>query len=892
MGYEYIGEQGDFYLENPEMTSSLYFPLANETGIMGCVTPDLGGDSKIGQNAFLLPPQSSWDLHNDKSSRNFWCVGAEDGPQSLTGRSGRQQSVLFSGEKEPTYLEAGFMWHKIGRKLHGLDTEIINFSPSHGGRVELIKVSMRNTGKNEKRLRLISAIPIYGRSADNIRDHRHVTKLLHRIETVEYGVVVNPTMTFDERGHQKNSLVYGVFGGNGSVRPEMFFPTVEGFIGEGGNLENPRAVYEGWNGVKSGERINGQEALGALAFPEINLQPGETAIYYFVLSYGTDVAEMEKEARQYFCEETFENSLNETKAYWQNKVNVIYHTKDRGFNLWMRWVSFQPMLRRLYGCSFLPHHDYGKGGRGWRDLWQDCLALLLMDPDGVRQMLIDNFAGVRTDGTNATIIGQRQGEFVADRNGITRVWMDHGVWPFLTTQLYIHQTGDLNILLEENTYFKDMQICRGEKKDSSWDMRQGALQLTCKGEVYKGSILEHLLVQHLCAFYDVGEHNHIRLRGADWNDALDMAKERGESVAFTCMYAKNLECIADLLAVMQKAGVEKLTLMEELQVLLGQPEEIFVDVQKKQEVLEDYAQLCGHSLSGKKAEVDSEALQRILLQMAGWIYRHIRENEWIEECAGKSGWYNGYYDNSGNAVEGIGCGSTRMMLTSQVFAIMSGTATDRQVGLIANASDRHLYDANVGGYRLNTDFNEIKLDFGRMFGFAYGQKENGAVFSHMAVMYAYALYERHCYKPAYHAVKSLYRHCSDFSKSKIYPGVPEYIDADGRGAYHYLTGAASWLLLTVVTQMFGVRGEYGDLGFAPQLLAEQFDAYGEASLELVFAGRKLSVTYENKNRLESGEYKVNGIYVNGVCQNEPKIAREALLQLPKDQTIEIKVILG
>ena len=39
----------------------------------------------------------------------------------------------------------------------------------------------------------------------------------------------------------------------------------------------------------------------------------------------------------------------------------------------------------------------------------------------------------------------------------------------------------------------------------------------------------------------------------------------------------------------------------------------------------------------------------------------------------------------------------------------------------------------AGGYRLNTDFKEEKFDLGRMFGFAYGEKENGAVFSHMTV---------------------------------------------------------------------------------------------------------------------------------------------------------------
>lgn len=53
---------------------------------------------------------------------------------------------------------------------------------------------------------------------------------------------------------------------------------------------------------------------------------------------------------------------------------------------------------------FSPYHDYGKGGRGWRDLWQDCLALLIMEPSEVRQMIIDNYGGVRIDGTNATII--------------------------------------------------------------------------------------------------------------------------------------------------------------------------------------------------------------------------------------------------------------------------------------------------------------------------------------------------------------------------------------------------------------------------------------------------------------------------------------------------------
>lgn len=67
---------------------------------------------------------------------------------------------------------------------------------------------------------------------------------------------------------------------------------------------------------------------------------------------------------------------------------------------------------------------------------------MLMDPGDVRQMVVSNYGGVRIDGTNATIIGTGQGEFIADRNGISRVWMDHAVWPFMTTKLYLDQTGD------------------------------------------------------------------------------------------------------------------------------------------------------------------------------------------------------------------------------------------------------------------------------------------------------------------------------------------------------------------------------------------------------------------------------------------------------------------
>ena len=197
-------------------------------------------------------------------------------------------------------------------------------------------------------------------------------------------------------------------------------------------------------------------------------------------------------------------------------------------------------------------------------------------------MIEKNFGGVRIDGTNATIIGEGDGNFIADRNGIARVWMDHALWPQMTTKLYIDQTGDVEILNRKVPYFKDAQTCRGTQTDEQWDAGQGSLLRTKDGEIYTGSILEHLLVQQLTAFYEVGSHNVYRLRGADWNDALDMASERGESVAFTCAYAGNLRELASMIRLLEsRSGEKEAVLPEELQILLNGDAGLFEDPDAK-----------------------------------------------------------------------------------------------------------------------------------------------------------------------------------------------------------------------------------------------------------------------------------------------------------------------
>ncbi len=898
--YQFLDEAGTFTLESPENHSYLYFPIAGEKGLKSALTPELAGDAKTDQNTFVLEPVSAENLHNNRNTRNFWCHVKGVGSWSATGVSAEEYAKKYTAMQDKSEVTAGFMWHTLTResKKYQMKAAITSFVPVDAN-VEIMHVKLTNIGRMQVEFTPIAAIPLYGRSADNIRDHRHVTSLLHRIVTTEYGVAVTPVLSFDERGHQKNHMTYYVCGvGKNGEAPKDFYPVVEDFLGEGGNFERPYAVICNMEGEKAGKSLEGLEAVGGIRFEETVLEAGECVSYTILIGVTDDKEEMNGLIERFSTEEKVKKELEKVKGYWQEKVNVSYHTADESFKQFMHWVSFQPILRRIYGCSFLPHHDYGKGGRGWRDLWQDCLALLIMNPDGVRQMLLDNFAGVRMDGSNATIIGSKQGEFVADRNNITRVWMDHGVWPFMTTKLYINQTGDIELLEKIVPYFKDKQIYRGTKTDGLWNDAYGCWQKTKAGNRYEGSVLEHLLVQNLTAFYEVGEHNEIRLRGADWNDALDMAAERGESVAFTNAYAGNLKDMAELLAAYQrKTGKETVTLSAEMLPLLADEETLYASVEGRLAVLEEYLSSCEHEISGDKVEVSIEKLISNLSDKAEFMMKQIRENEWVEDNE-QNGWFNGYYDNHGNRVEGEFESGVRMMLTGQVFSIMAGTASVEQMAAIVKSADKHLYKEEAGGYRLNTDFHEVKTDLGRMFGFSYGDKENGAVFSHMAVMYANALYKRGFAKEGYKALHTLKKQAMNFEVSHIYPGIPEYFNARGRGMYHYLTGAASWYMLTVITEMYGVRGELGHLLLEPKLLAEQFDERGQAALALNFAGKSLHICFENQAKTEYGTYRIKEVSVDGKALEITKdaaffvIDKTVLAELKDHIRHEIKVILS
>ncbi len=844
----YLKENGQFKVNNVDKISYLYFPLTNYYSLKSSISPNLSGDAKIDQNSFALVPTSSEDIQNSFYNRNIYFRINDEYTWSITGNTPYQML-----NKDEVSLEADFLLHKITRSNDQFSCEIESFVPFNDSYQELHKIVFKNKSDKPLKIKPVISFPLYSRSADNLRDHRHVTSLLNKARIYKNGILNTPTFSFDERGHNLNKNSYGVFISE-DYKIKNYWPILEEFIGEGNNILDPIVVKEDLsNKYKIDESVDGYEVTSGMELHKITLEKNQTFNLILSMIIDEDINQIKNQAKNLNAK-TFNELKQSTLIAWEKELKPLkFKFKDPTLNGWLKWVTLQPILRRIYGCSFMPHHDYGRGGRGWRDLWQDLLALILMNPKSVREQLLNNYKGVRIDGSNATIIGEKPGQFLADRNNIARVWMDHGSWPLLTTILYINKSGDYKILLEEQNYFYD-KFTHYTKKINNEHVNNDTLLRDTNNQIYKGTILEHLLVQNLLPIYNLGKHSNIRIEDADWNDAFDMAHNHGESVAFTSLYASNLIELSKILRQLKEKGIISISILKEIYDILIDND--YKSIPNKHINRDLFLDSVEAGCSGIKVLKDVEETAKTLEDKGKTLLIQIRHNEWLE---GKEySWFNGYYDDDSQPLDDVS--KENMTLTGQVFTIFSGAATDLQIKEIIKSADKYLYKNDIGGYVLNTDFKELKLNMGRAFGFAYGHKENGAMFSHMAVMYANALYKRGFAHAGYKVLSSIYEHCINIDKSKIYPGIPEYINPKGRGMYHYLTGSASWYILTEVTEVFGIKGDFGSLVIEPKLLKEQFDDLGLAKITTLINEKLTNISFINKNNLDFGEYKIAKVF--------------------------------
>jgi len=804
-----------------------YFPLFNLKGMKSSISPYFGGDVKVDYHHYALEPTSEVDLYNNIFSRNV-IFDVNNKLYFLNGQTNLQQ-------KDKIIYETDLLYQKVTRSNKKFSIETTSFVPVND-MVEVHQIVFTNLSDQPCPLKVTTAVPIYARSADNLRDHRQVTSLLNQIDVLDGGVFVKPTLSFDERGHTVNSTIYSVYAGSSDMKIKGYIPTLDQFI-HGGSLHFPKGLK---NIDPTGTHKDGYEAMGAIQFENIIVEPRASICFYLSIGIHENKEQAIKQHQKYMNQQSFINGLEESTQFFKNYIKGLnFEIANQEISNQLNWVVLQPLLRRYFGNSYLPHHDYGHGGRGWRDLWQDLLALIMMNDHTVYELLYDNFQGVRIDGSNATIIGDNPGEFKADRNMITRVWSDHGAWPLLTTKMYIDETGDLDFLMKKQTYFND-QFTHYTKQTQN--KPKSNVLLDENNQPYQGTILEHLLLQNLVGHHNVGEHGFVRLEDADWNDGLDMAHHKGETIAFTHMYANNLRTLSKLI---HQSSAKNIEVFEEMLMLLKAD----VNVQDFFDKVVDF--------KGNTILIDKHTLTNQLDKLAKKRIKHLSKN------AFKDNKFQSYFDDQGLDPD---AGDT-LALTGQAIALLSDTPTRKQAKYVASTTKKLLFDKHIGGYHLNSDYNQVLTNMGRAYGFAYGQKENGAVFSHMVIMYAYGLYQYGLVNYGHEAAFTLLKQ-SNKRSSQVLLGIPEYFNNEGIGKYPYLTGSASWMLKLLRSEIFGLSLDCGKLTLNPKLKSSDF-VDGKASITTYLFKELRTITYHNPKNLDFTKYQIEKITKNGsIVEND------------------------
>ena len=108
------------------------------------------------------------------------------------------------------------------------------------------------------------------------------------------------------------------------------------------------------------------------------------------------------------------------------------------------------------------------------------------------------------------------------------------------------------------------------------------------------------------------------------------------------------------------------------------------------------------------------------------------------------------------------------------------------------------------------------------------------------------------------------------------PGSPEEL---GRGAYHWLTGTAAWMLRAMVDFILGVHPEYEGLRINPSLDPN----WPECSVIRCFRGARYNFHIRNPQGVEHGvcELLLDGCPISGT-----------LLPLPTAPVHQVEVVMG
>jgi cyclic beta-1,2-glucan synthetase len=276
------------------------------------------------------------------------------------------------------------------------------------------------------------------------------------------------------------------------------------FFGSG-NISSPDSLYRE---TLSGAMGTGLDPCAAIQV-KITLEPNENKDIIFLLGMATQLIEVNELTQQFIQIEEANQSLNEVKKFWKDKMDIAQvNTPTVSMNLMLNgWLQYQVISCRLWARSGF----YQSGGAfGFRDQLQDCLSIAHLWPEVARAQILLHARHQFTQGDVQHWWHEPLGKGIRTRFSDDLLWL-----PFVTAE-YIRITGDSKILEEELTFLEDTALTEYE------DEKYG------KPNVSKitSSLFDHC-VRAVDISLKFGEHGLPLMGTGDWNDGMNTVGNKG-----------------------------------------------------------------------------------------------------------------------------------------------------------------------------------------------------------------------------------------------------------------------------------------------------------------------------------------------------------------------------
>ena len=708
----------------------------------------------------------------------------------------------------------GMNYTRITGSKNGVEASVLFFVPLHTW-AEVQKLTLTNNSNEVKRLKLFSFAEwcLWNAATDMENFQRNFST--GEVE-IEGSVIYHKTEYRERRNH------YAFYGVN--VPIQGYDTDRETFIGLYNEFANPDAVIEG--------RPRNSHAHGwspiASHYIEVELQPGESRDYIFLLGYVENKQEEKFVAPQvinktqakammarFDTSEKVDAAFAEVCNYWDNLLNIYTANTgndklDRMVNIWNQYQCMVTFCMSRSASFF----ESGIGrGMGFRDSNQDLVGFVHLIPERARERIIDIASTQFPDGG---CYHQYQPLTKRGNNDIGGGFNDDPCWLIFGTVAYIKETGDFSILDEMVPF----------------DNQQGT-------EV---TLFEHLQVSFNHVVNNLGPHSLPLIGRADWNDCL------------------NLNCFSwDPNESFQTTENKTEGSQAESVMIAG----LFVVTGK------DYVELCKilpdhiKTMQNLK-DIDFDAEANRAQQHVDEMVNAVKAHGWDGE------WYLRAYDFYGNKIGSDECEEGKIFIESQGWCTMAGIGLEE--GLVERSLDsvKERLECEHGIVLNNPAFTTYHVEMGEISSYPEGYKENAGIFCHNNPWViigetvaargddAWSHYKK--ILPSYvEEDRQTLHKVEPYVNCQMVAGKDAYRPGEGKNSW--LTGTAAWMWYTVSEFILGIKPHYDGLLIDPCLPKTAHDY----TVTRRFRGGEYEIHVSNPKGVSKGvaQMTVDGMQVEG-----------------------------